>query len=283
MFEKSATFVALFFTLPYPCPQLVTLSILLKMDYEWFKAEIYTLTGIDLNLYKEKQMKRRIENYISMHRLGDYKEFRNLLVRDAGKLAQFLDYITINVTEFFRTPEHWQQLEELVLPRMQSYNVWSCACSTGEEAYSIAMSLAEHISTENIHVLATDVDERVLAIARKGIYSENAIETVPEKYRTKYFERTHDGYKVCKEILQCVEFRKLNLLADEFPKDQDLILCRNILIYFVNEAKVEIYASFLKSLKPGGFLFTGHTEQMIHYKEMGYCRLAKSIYYRYYR
>lgn len=236
------------------------------------------LTGLDLNLYKEKQMKRRIENYIVWHRLGDYETLADVLRQDSNKQKLFLDYITINVTEFFRTPDHWKMLEEEVLAKMTSFNVWSCACSTGEEAYSIVMSLAEHAYIDQIHVLATDIDENVLAIARKGVYDEKTVEKVPTHYLKEYFVPTQGGYKVCDEIRNCIEFRKLNLLADDYPQGMDLILCRNILIYFTQEAKAKIYATFHDSLASGGYLFTGHTEQLINYKEIGFHRITKSIY-----
>lgn len=249
------------------------------MDYETFNVNFHNLTGIDLNLYKEKQMKRRIENYINWNKKVSYEEFWKVLANNSEQLNKFLDYITINVTEFFRTPDHWKYLEDEILPGMQSFNVWSCACSTGEEPYSIAMSLAEQTSLENIHILATDIDERVLSLARKGIYNEKAVSTVPQNYLEKYFEKTPDGYRVCEALRNCVEFKKLNLLADAFPTHVDLILCRNILIYFTSEAKSRVYESFHRSLKPGGILFTGNTEQILNYKDIGYQKVCKYIYY----
>lgn len=248
------------------------------MDYGLFKAYFLNLTGIDLNLYKEKQMKRRIENYLSWFKTGDYELFCKSLENNPVQLNHFMDYITINVTEFFRTPEQWKQMKDEVLPQLQSFNVWSSACSTGEEAYSIAMSLAELTSVDNIHVLATDIDDRVLGIATEGKYNDHALNAVPASYRYKYFDTCQNGYRVRDEIRKCVEFRKLNLLADEYPQGMDLILCRNVLIYFTDEAKSHVYSSFKKSLKPGGFLFTGHTEQILYPKDFGFEKINKSIY-----
>ena len=250
------------------------------MEYQEFTFEIEALTGINLRLYKEKQMKRRIEALIARLGLLGYKAYVGLLRQNEDALKYFLDYITINVTEFFRTPNHWRQLEQEVLPQMKSPKVWSCACATGQEAYSLAMSLAEQTSLENIHVLATDIDKGALAKAVVGEYREKELTNVPQSYLEKYFEPTKAGFRVRAEIRKCVEFQEINLLVDEYPKDLDLIVCRNILIYFTDEAKHKLLAGFHESLRPGGILFTGHTEQVLNYKQYGYGKIHNCLYYR---
>jgi len=250
------------------------------MNYELFKYEIFKLTGIDLNLYKENQMKRRIENYIKRHKYEGYEQFARMLNRDPKLRSRFLDYITINVTRFFRTPEHWQTLEEQIIPQLPHPHAWSMACSTGEEAYTVAMSLAQHFPLDKIKVLATDIDERVLEKAAKGLYTKEEMEDVPPEYRDKYFIQIGRGYYVRDELRRCVEFRRMNLLSDEFPRDMDLIVCRNVLIYFTSEAKQQLYGKIRNSLTPGGTLFTGEAEQIVFYKHFGLNRISKYLYSR---
>jgi len=249
-----------------------------RMDYELFKYEILRLTGINLNLYKEKQMKRRIENYRTLHKLGEYEEFLRLLAADADQLSLFLDYITINVTDFFRTPQHWQELEEQIIPQLSHPRAWSMACSTGQEAYSLAISLAQHFPLNEIKVLATDIEEHVLEKAEKGFYTNKEMVNVPPPIREKYFEQTDDGYLVRDELHSVVEFRQMNLLTDAFPQDMDLIACRNILIYFTEETKQIVYDKIHSSLVPRGILFTGEAEQIVFYKSHGFNKITKFLY-----
>ncbi len=248
------------------------------MDYEIFKSKILKLTGIDLQFYKEKQMKRRIENYISWHKLGGYDRFISLLAADAGQLSSFLDFITINVTEFFRTPQHWQGMEDEVIPQLSRPHAWSMACSTGQEAYSLAISLAQRFPLSEIRVLATDIDQHVLEKAAKGIYTKEEMTNVPTPLRDQYFDQTDDGYRVRDELRSVVEFRKMDLLTDDFPQDQDLIACRNVLIYFTTEAKQLLYDKIRNSLAPGGVLFTGEAEQIVFYKSLGFSKITKYLY-----
>lgn len=249
------------------------------MDYEIFKSEILRLTGIDLQLYKEKQMKRRIENYISWHKLGGYDRFMNLLAADAGQLSRFLDYITINVTEFFRTPKHWQVLADEVIPQLSRPHAWSMACSTGQEAYSLAISLAQRFPLGEIRVLATDIDQHVLEKAAKGVYTKEEMANVPTPLRDQYFDQTDDGYRVRDALRSVIEFRQMNLLTDDFPQDQDLIACRNVLIYFTAEAKQMLYDKIRNILAPGGVLFTGEAEQIVFYKSLGFSKKSNYLYF----
>lgn len=257
------------------------------MDYHDFEAKILALTQIDLTLYKENQMKRRIDALINRVQRKhfsntdiDYEEYLQKLCIDKDALKYFLDYITINVTEFFRHTPHWQYLEREVLSQMDNPHIWSVACSTGQEPYSLVMSLAEHMPLSHIHVLATDINERALAYALRGIYTAEEMQQVDEARKARFFVPSGSGFRICDEVKKCVEFRKMNLLADTFPTNQDLIVCRNILIYFTAETKQWLYPAFHDALKPGGILFTGHTEQIITFKEIGFQKLTNYLYQR---
>ena len=248
------------------------------MDYEWFKRRFLSISGIDLGLYKESQMKRRIDTLMMQHGIVDYLEFAVVLNTNPQALNSFLDYITINVTDFFRTPDHWQMLIESAMPLMEHPKVWCTACSTGEEPYSIAMCLAEQKPVDDIQIIATDIDDKVLEKARRGIYAERSMESVPQPYRTKYFKPVENGYAIDEGIKRCIEFRKINLLSDIPPLGLDLIVCRNVLIYFTEEAKNRLYEEFHACLNPGGFLFTGNTEQLLYYKDLGFEKWSNWLY-----
>ena len=253
-------------------------------DYEWFKKAVYDLTKIDLNSYKEKQMKRRIDTLIGKYDVKGYDGFAELIKKDREALDSFVSYLTINVSEFFRNADQWNLMDKEMVPELMSkfgknLKIWSAACSTGDEPYTIVMMLSKHMPLNQISVLATDLDAVVLAKAKAGIYDKKEVAGVPAEFKTKYFEETADGkMKVSDEIKSRVTFKQADLLRDPYPKDCHLRVCRNVLIYFTEEAKDEIFRKYYDSLAPGGILFIGSTEQIINYKEMGYVR-KNSFYY----
>lgn len=248
-------------------------------DYEYFKKQVLALTKIDLNCYKEKQMKRRIDTLISRHNLEGYDAFLGKLKTDAALLEEFVNYLTINVSEFYRNPDQWQILDKDVFPELinkfgQQLTIWSAACSTGDEPYSLVMALSRHVPLSKIKIYATDIDKQVLAAAKNSIYAEKSIAGVPADLKAKYFTKVGSSYRIADEIKARVEFKEHNLLRDAYPTNVNLIVCRNVLIYFTEEAKEDIFRKYYNSLAPGGILFLGSTEQMMNYKEVGYERKA---------
>ena len=245
-------------------------------DYEWFKSGFLSMSGIDLNSYKEGQMKRRIDNFLKKHQVDDYNTFLSLLRQDTEIHDSFITYLTINVSEFYRNPLECQTLEKDIIPLLlkrfpKPLRIWSAACSTGDEPYSLAMVLAKKVPLKDIKIYATDIDDQVLEKAKDGVYSANSLKGLPDEYKNKYFEKMGDKYyKISDEIKKCVEFKKSNLLKDSYPQSCHLIVCRNVLIYFTEDAKLEIYKKFNDSLVKGGCLFVGNTEQIINYKDLGY-------------
>ena len=252
-------------------------------DYEWFKKNVYDLTKIDLNAYKEKQMKRRIDTLIGKYEVNGYDGFFNLIKKDREALDSFVTYLTINVSEFFRTPDKFGKLETDVIPdllkRSPTLNIWSAGCSIGAEVYSLTMILKDLTPGKKHRLLATDLDIEIIAKAKKGVYSDNELKALDPKRKDKYFTKTSDGkYAIKDEIKQCVEFKRHNLLKDPFEKGFDLILCRNVVIYFTEEAKDKLYRNFFASLKPGGILFVGATEAILNARNMGYVNYQPFFY-----
>ena len=246
-------------------------------NYEKFKKDVYALTKIDLNCYKEKQMRRRIDTLIAKNKINDYDTYVALIKKDKEKFEQFVNFLTINVSEFYRNPEQWKILENEVFPKLiekfgKNIKIWSAACSTGDEPYSLVMALSRHLPLANIKVIATDIDKQVLEQARVGLYNEKSIVAVPADLKSKYFTKVGSSYQIADEIKKRVEFKEHNLLKDPYPTGCHLIVCRNVVIYFTEEAKDEIYVKFHKSLTKGGALFIGSTEQIMNYKEIGFTR-----------
>ena len=253
-------------------------------NYEWFKAEILKLTKIDLNFYKEKQMRLRIDTLVTKNGAKSYEDYVALIKKDKALFEQFVNFLTINVSEFYRNPDQWKLMDESVIPKLLANNnrqikIWSAACSTGDEPYSLAMAFSKHIPLSNIKILATDIDKQVIQHAQVGLYNAKSIVGVPDDMKKKYFTQVGSSYQIADEIKKCVEFKEHNLLKDIYPKDFDLILCRNVVIYFTDEAKDMIYQKFFESLKKKGVLFIGSTEQISNYKDIGFERLS-SFYFQ---
>ncbi len=156
---------------------------------------------------------------------------------------------------FFRNTTQWEVLENEIFPYLfdkfgKRVKIWSAACSTGDEPYSLAMVLSKFIPLSQIQIIATDIDKQILAKANQGLYNEKSIAGVPKEFKDKYFEKVGGAsYRVSDEIKKCITFKQHNLLKDSYPSDLDLIVCRNVLIYFTEEAKSGIYKKFNGSLK----------------------------------
>lgn len=252
-------------------------------DYEKFKSVVLQLTKIDLNCYKERQMKRRIDALIAKHGISGYEAYVQVLMNDKARFEEFVSYLTINVSEFYRNPDQWQVLDKEIIPELigkfgKNLKIWSAACSTGDEPYSLTMALSRHIPLSQIRITATDLDKQIISKAKMGIYSEKSIAAVPEDLKKKYFTKIGLSYQISDEIKSRVEFREHNLLEDNYPKDYHMIVCRNVLIYFTEEAKDEVFRKFYKTLAPGGILFIGSTEQIINHKDIGYARKNSFFY-----
>lgn len=252
-------------------------------DYEYFKKAVFDLTKIDLNAYKEKQMKRRIDTLIAKNKIVGYDNYVAALKSNNRLFEEFVNYLTINVSEFYRNADQWQIMDKEIIPELikrfgKNLKIWSAACSTGDEPYSLVMAFSRHLPLNQIKIYATDLDKQVIAKAKTGLYVEKSIASVPDDFKKKYFTKVGPSYQISDEIKSRVEFREHNLLKDTYPTDCHLIVCRNVLIYFTEEAKEEVFRKFYSSLKPGGFLFIGSTEQIINHKEIGYGRKNSFFY-----
>lgn len=252
-------------------------------SYEVFKTKVFELTKIDLNAYKERQMKRRIDSLITKHKVTTYLDYIQLLKTNKTLFDEFVNYLTINVSEFYRNPEQWVLLEKEIIPLLQAQSstlrIWSAACSTGDEPYSLVMLLSKFLPMNRIKIIATDIDKQVLDKARMGLYNIKSLKGLPPEFITKFFTKINDStYQISDSVKQCVEFREHNLLKDTYPSPMDLIVCRNVLIYFTEEAKNDIYKKFNAALRKDGILFVGSTEQIIQPQVLNFSTM-KSFFY----
>jgi len=252
-------------------------------DFNRFVSDIRKFTSIDLSQYKENQMRRRLTTLRMKHGHSTFASYFKALTGDARLREEFLDRMTINVSEFWRNPNRWHLLSERFLgPMLKSagrLQVWSAACSTGEEPYTLAMMLDALGGLDRSSILATDIDDNVLAKAKDGVYSQRSIQDVPPSYLSKYFVQDRDGYRVSDKLRKAVRFQKQNLLLDSFGHGYDLIVCRNVMIYFTDEAKKGLYHKFAQALKPDGILFVGSTEQIFNPGQFG-LEAADTFFYR---
>ncbi len=252
-------------------------------DYEYFKKEIYSLTKIDLSSYKEKQMKRRIDTLIGKRNIKGYQNYIAAIKADKEMLNEFLSHMTINVSEFYRDPMQWNYLDKVVFPELikkfgKNLKIWSAACSTGDEPYSLVMALSKYLPLSNIKIFATDLDNEILGKAKVGLYNEKSINSVPKDLKAKYFTKIGPSYRISEDIKKCVTFKQHNLLKDPYSSGYHMIVCRNVLIYFTESAKEEVFKKFNSAIVKGGILFIGSSENIINYKDLGYERRTSFFY-----
>lgn len=262
-------------------------------EYAYFCRSVRNASGIDLEKYKPHQMRRRLDSFRVRKGIGDYLTFAKIIEEKPDNLRELLDFLAINVSEFFRNPEQWKVLEEKVIPEILTQNLssqvdsgkthgvtggrstgpairaWSAGCSSGQEAYSLAAVLLEVNPGEN-EIVATDIDTESLEKAVKGVYSLKEASSIPPGILDKYFSKSRDSVWVKEELKSIVTFHRHNLLDDPYPKDFDLILCRNVLIYFSDEVKRDVLCRLRESLRPGGYLFVGASETILNPRSIGF-------------
>lgn len=253
------------------------------MDFNGFMAAIHKQYGLNLAAYKEKQLKRRIDSLIATTQAKGYQAFFELLCRDSYELERFYDKITINVSEFFRNEDIFDSLENKILPLLCSKNqklkIWSAACSNGAEPYSIAIILDDRFPNVSYSIHATDIDANILEAARQGIYDDKALKGVSPQRLQKYFNKYDSNlYQIVPQVKRHVTFKKHDLLEDKFENGFDLIVCRNVMIYFTRESQDDLYRKMYASLGDGGILFIGATETITQYKDYGFDKVSHWFY-----
>jgi chemotaxis protein methyltransferase CheR len=256
--------------------------------YSQVKATIKQSLKIDLEDYKAEQMKRRLDSWLVRSRANTWKDYFSVLSTDVLELEKFRNYLTINVTEFFRDPNRWITLRDEVLPYLinsstgnrqnDGLKLWSAGCSIGAEPYTLAILMADTFPRQKYCLYATDLDRGALCKARsRGPYTAEDIHNLDGMQRQKYICPTAPYY-VNESLQKHIRFEEQNLLADRFETGFDLIVCRNVVIYFTAEAKEALYAKFSAALRPGGVLFLGGTEIISGAMKFGLQNFGVSFY-----
>ena len=249
-------------------------------DFEKISRLIYEQSGISLHTGKKELVKARLGKRLRQGRFKSFRDYYQYVVQDDSgeELVYLLDSISTNLTSFFREEGHFDYLREELMPRWrdgkpsrdQPLQVWSAGCSSGEEVYSIAITLLEGVKPQekwNIKILASDISTKVLKKAMAGIYEKERVRTIPLATVKKYFLRgdNHwlDYVKIKNSIKELITFQRLNLMDSfSFQDPFDCIFCRNVMIYFDKKTQEALVNRFYQNLKPGGVLFIGHSESL---------------------
>lgn len=252
-------------------------------EFVIFKKKIAPLINLDLSNYKNTQMERRILSLMFRNGIKTLGEYFNILKTDKAALEEFLNMLTINVTEFFRNNDKFEELEKKYIPELLKKDgrlkIWSAGCSIGAEIYSIAMILDKLDALNKCELVASDFDDTIIKKAKSGIYSKLEVGTIKKGYEQYFKPSGADKYQIDTKLTSKVRFTKADLLNSRFENGFNLILCRNVVIYFTEEAKDQLYKKFYDSLTPGGILFIGCTERINTYREIGF-NLASSFFYQ---
>ena len=245
-----------------------------KQTFESFRSVVYEMSGITLGPQKEALVSARVGKRMRALQIPTHADYLEYVLKDqSGKeIVQLIDAISTNVTSFFREADHFDFLRNAIDKwrgaGQQRFRLWSAASSTGEEPYTIAMTMREAGSGCDVKILATDISTRVLEHCRRAEYTGERVESVPRALRARYFTAFKQGdasmYRVSDELKRLIVFRRLNLSAPPFPMKGplDVVFCRNVMIYFDNQVRTRLLNEVYRLLKPGGYLMVGHAESL---------------------
>jgi len=260
-------------------------------EFERFRALIYRESGISLNDSKRTLLVSRLSKRLRALRVESFQAYYDRVTEggDGEEFVRMLDMISTNKTDFFREPQHFDFLRERILPelsKVKQVRIWSSACSSGEEPYTIAMTLHDAVPTPtqwDCKILASDLSTQVLAAAASGVYGVERVRDLPAATLKRHFLKgcgdLAGTVKVKRHLADLVTFRRINLMDASYPIKQplDVIFCRNVMIYFDRPTQARLVARFHRYLKPGGYLFIGHSERL-HGLDLPFTSIAHTIY-----
>jgi len=246
---------------------------------DWFlkyKELIYKESGIYFTKYNRSILESRLNTALKQHGLTDHDSFLKLLTSDKKEITGFIDSITTNLTKFFRNQAHFAAFEKIILPDLYKRNsstktlkLWSAVCSTGEEPYSLIISIIKTLpdyKNWNITIHASDISLRTLMTAKQGFYEKNKLSEIDKDILARCFINMNDGYEINPDIKKYIRFDYHNLMNACNFKEIDCIFCRNVIIYFDETAQEKVISSFYDTIKPFGYLFLGHSESLFFMK-----------------
>jgi len=262
-------------------------------DLATFQKILHEKSGIVLTDSKRALVESRVTQRLRALNMDSYGVYLQFLQEDQSgeEMVQLIDVISTNITKFFREPDHFDlldsTLENWAGQGMKHCRIWSAACSTGEEPYTLAMTVHKHVLKHrlDLKILATDISTRVLAHAQAGIYDEDRLVTVPDSLKSKYFRaqagNAAGSYAVSEELKRLIMFHRLNFTVFPYPIKGmfDVIFCRNAMIYFDRDLRTRMVREFARLLKPGGILMIGHSETLMGLDNL-YRTIKPSVYLR---
>ncbi len=235
-------------------------------DFAKFKKEFYSFTGLDLESYKDKQMERRINQLITREGYGDLASFFRALKGSNDVLHKFYNYLTINTSSFYRDAKIYDYIEQKALVNLlrnhERLTIWSVGCSHGEEPYTLALILDKHKALHRVKILASDIDDKALEMAREGRYVKNQLEKVPPEILSTAFTEKNNAYYIDARYKKVIDFNKKNFLDPIYSNMPSLqmALCRNVFIYFKTEVQEWIIDHVSRLIVPGGYFIIGSAE-----------------------
>jgi chemotaxis protein methyltransferase CheR len=245
-----------------------------KDDYTILCEGVRRLNGIDLLQYKRGQMERRIRTFAQKQGIADLSAYLHVLQGDKAKVEEFIDRVTINVSQLWRNPEQWTLLGKTVLPELAAeggrVRAWSAGSSYGAEAYTLAAIASAKIPKARVTIKGTDIDPRMVERARKGEFSADDARSAPRADMDRWFDKTDEGWRGKAALKRLVSFEVGDLLLGRIPREAyDLVLCRNTVIYFNEPVRDALHDRLVQSLRPGGVLMIGSTERISRPRELG--------------
>ena len=272
---------------PAPLSPLVREFEFTTADFERVRKLIYQRAGISLSTVKQDMVYSRLARRVRATGVRTFTQYLDALERNGGgEWEAFVNSLTTNLTSFFREAHHFPILAEHL--RKQSgrpLRIWCCASSTGEEPYSLAMTVLETFGATNppVSIVASDIDTNVLATADKGFYPNDRVDRLGNERLSRFFQPVPaaqgGGYRVKPELRRLIEFRQINLLAPNWPLTGpfDAIFCRNVMIYFDKPTQYRILSRFVPALRADGLLFAGHSESFVHAADL-FRSIGKTVY-----
>ena len=248
-------------------------DLLTDLQFDQFRKLIYDASGITFSDTNRSILDSRLKERLREKKLTNVEDYYKIITSDQGEFKVFLDSITTNLTRFFRNQPHFDAFVNYVIPHVvenkkaaggdRTIRIWSAGCSTGEEPYTIAMIMKEICPMGfNFQITASDISMKCLMTAQKGFYADAKVDGIPANYLSKYFTKVDGGYQMKKEIMDTIRFDYHNLRNDSGARNLDVIFCRNVLIYFDEEAQLAVINRFWNSMAAKGFLFIGHSESL---------------------
>ncbi len=244
-----------------------------SQGFKRLRKEVSRRIGVDYTNYSKSHLRRRFHARMRVVEKSKFKDYLNYLKHNEDEIAELRDLLTVNVTKFKRDKDVWKLIEDEVIPQMikkkeedilKNIKVWSAGCATGEEPYSLAISYLNNNPSEDLKfkVTATDLDGEALDFAKKGTYPEKSVKNLSKNEKRKYFDLKNENWVLDDKVKDLVDFKELDIFETSFTKKFDLILCRNLMIYFSNESKTELMMRLAESLNRGGFLILGMAENL---------------------